>query len=61
MVAKPMILKEIANAAIYTIWAAEFLHDYVYLAHTIGVNLWEDKFSPKHGSPRKKSSMLLKL
>ncbi len=38
-------------AADYTIWAAQFLHDYVYLASTLGVDLWTDRFSPKHGSP----------
>ena len=40
-------------AADYTIWASEFLHDYVYLAAQAGVNLWEDKFSEKNGTPRK--------
>ena len=33
-----------------SIWASEFLHDYVYLAAQAGVNLWEDKFSDKNGT-----------
>lgn len=40
-------------AADYTIWASEFLHDYVYLAAQAGVDLWEDKFSEITGTPRK--------
>lgn len=39
-------------AAGYTIWAAEFLHDYVYLASRAGVDLWNDRFSETNGSPR---------
>ena len=31
-------------AADYTVWASEFLHDYIYLASTAGVDLWEDRF-----------------
>ena len=48
-------------AADYTIWAAEFLHDYVYLASTVGVDLWEDRFSPKHGSPKENIEYALQV
>ena len=45
----------------YTIWAATFLHECVYLAHTIGINLWEDRFSSKHGSPRQNIEYAIKI
>jgi peptidoglycan hydrolase-like protein with peptidoglycan-binding domain len=48
-------------AADYTVWAAEFLHDYVYLASTAGVNLWEDQFSSMHGSPRENVEYALEV
>jgi len=38
-------------AADYTIWASEFLHDYVYLAAQAGVDLWTDRFSDERGTP----------
>jgi hypothetical protein len=48
-------------AADYTIWASEFLHDYIYLASTAGVNLWEDRFSKKHGSPKENIEYALRV
>jgi hypothetical protein len=48
-------------AANYTIWASEFLHDYVYLAAQAGMNLWEDQFSEKNGTPRKNVEYALKV
>ena len=38
-------------AADYTIWASEFLHDYVYLAAQAGVDLWTHRFSDERGTP----------
>ena len=48
-------------AADYTIWASEFLHDYIYLASTAGVDLWEDRFSKKHGSPKENIEYALRV
>ena len=48
-------------AADYTIWASEFLHDYIYLASTAGVDLWDDRFSPKHGSPKENVEYALRV
>lgn len=48
-------------AANYTIWASEFLHDYVYLTAQVGMNLWEDQFSEKNGTPRKNVEYALKV
>jgi hypothetical protein len=48
-------------AADYTVWASEFLHDYIYLASTAGVDLWEDRFSKKHGSPKENIEYALRV
>jgi len=48
-------------AADYTIWASEFLHDYIYLASTAGVDLWDDRFSHKHGSPKENIEYALRV
>tara|TARA_B110000003_G_scaffold245755_1_gene255758 strand:- start:781 stop:1914 length:1134 start_codon:yes stop_codon:yes gene_type:complete len=48
-------------AADYTIWASEFLHDYIYLASTAGVDLWDDRFSQKHGSPKENIEYALRV
>ena len=48
-------------AADYTVWASEFLHDYIYLASTAGVDLWEDRFSKKHGSPKESIEYALRV
>jgi hypothetical protein len=48
-------------AADYTVWASEFLHDYIYLASTAGVDLWGDRFSKKHGSPKENIEYALRV
>jgi hypothetical protein len=48
-------------AANYTIWASEFLHDYIYLASTADVDLWDDRFSQKHGSPKENIEYALRV
>ena len=40
-------------AADYVLEASEYLHDYIYLASRAGVDLWDDSFSERHGSPKK--------
>ena len=48
-------------AADYTIWASEFLHDYVYLAAQAGVDLWADPFSDERGTPADNLHYALKV
>lgn len=48
-------------AAGYTIWAAQFLHDYVYLASRAGVDLWDDRFSETNGSPKENIEYALQI
>ena len=48
-------------AAGYTIWASQFLHDYVYLASKAGVDLWDDRFSNKNGSPKENIEYALQV
>lgn len=48
-------------AAGYTIWAAMFLQDYVYLASKAGVDLWDDRFSDLHGSPKDNVEYAIKV
>jgi hypothetical protein len=48
-------------AADYTVWASEFLHDYIYLASKAGVDLWGDRFSKKHGSPKENIEYALRV